>query len=43
MLLCADYVLPITSDSIENGAVLIRNGKIQDVGDANALRARYPE
>lgn len=43
MLLCADYVLPITSDPIENGAVLIRNGKINDIGEADALRMRYPE
>ena len=28
MLLCAEYVLPITSDPIENGAVLVRNDKI---------------
>lgn len=43
MLLCADYVLPITSDPIESGAVLVRNGKIKDVGPADQLRARYAD
>ncbi|WP_283170132.1 amidohydrolase family protein [Curtanaerobium respiraculi] len=42
MLLCAEYVLPITSDPIENGAVLVRNGKIADIGSAHQLKARYP-
>lgn len=34
MLLCAQYVLPITSEPIHNGAVLVRDGAIRDVGDA---------
>lgn len=43
MLLCAEYVLPITSDPIEQGAVLVRDGKICDIGLAELLRMRYPE
>ena len=43
MLLCAEYVLPITSEPIEAGAVLVRNGKIADIGTASNLRLRYPE
>ena len=43
MLLCAEYVLPITSEPIEWGAVLVRNGKIRDIGSAELLRLRYPE
>lgn len=43
MLLCAEYVLPITSEPIERGAVLVRNGKIVDVGVASMMRMRYPE
>jgi len=43
MLLCAEYVLPITSDPIERGAVLVRDGKIRDIGSADLLRLRYPE
>ena len=41
MLLCAEYVLPITQPPIEKGAVLVRDGKIQDVGRADVLKARY--
>lgn len=43
MLLCAEYVLPITADPIEAGAVLVRDGKIADIGAAAVLQARYPE
>ena len=43
MLLSAYYVMPITSEPIENGAVLVRNGKIYDVGKADMMRLRYPE
>ncbi len=43
MLLSADYVLPITSEPIRRGAVLVRNGKIHDVGSAEMLKLRYPE
>ena len=42
MLLCAQYVLPITADPLEQGAVLVRNGRIVDVGPAVMLRMRYP-
>ena len=41
MLLCAENVLPITQAPIEKGAVLVRDGKIQDVGKAEVLKARY--
>lgn len=43
MLLCAQYVLPITAAPIENGAVLVRDGKIVDIGLAANLRVRYAE
>ena len=43
MLLCAEYVLPISSDPVHNGAVLVRNGKIRDVGPFTTLSLRYPE
>ncbi len=42
MLFTAKYVIPITSDYIEDGAVLIRGNKIEDVGTALDLRAKYP-
>ncbi len=43
MLLSAEYVLPITSDPIENGAVLVRGNKIEDVGPTATLHLRYPD
>lgn len=43
MLLCAEYVLPITSAPVEQGAVLVRGGKIHDIGSADLMRMRYPE
>ncbi len=43
MLLTARYVLPISSDYIEDGAVLVRDDKIVEVGPASDLLARYPE
>lgn len=43
MLLCAQYILPITSEPIQNGAVLVRNGKIRDVGKVDMLKLRYPD
>lgn len=43
MLLSAEYVLPVTSDPIEMGAVLVRNGKIADIGPVASLLMRYPD
>lgn len=43
MLLCAQYILPITSEPFQRGAVLVRNGKIEDIGPADNLKARYTD
>lgn len=43
MLLTAKYVIPITSPYIEDGAVLVRDDKIMDIGPANHLKDLYPE
>ncbi len=43
MLLLARYVIPVSSSHIENGAVLVRDNKIADIGDANTLMAKYPD
>lgn len=43
MLLTAQYVLPISSEPIHKGAVLVRDGFVRDVGSADMLRLRYPE
>ena len=43
MLLCAQYILPVTSEPIVDGAVLVRDGVIRDIGPAEQLRLRYPD
>lgn len=43
MLLCSQYVLPITAEPIKDGAVLVRNGKIADIGKVEMLKLRYPD
>lgn len=43
MLLCAQHILPITSDPFQNGAVLVRDGIIRDIGSADMLKLRYPD
>jgi 5-methylthioadenosine/S-adenosylhomocysteine deaminase len=43
MLLTATWVLPINRAPIENGAVIVRESKIVDVGDFHDLAARYPD
>jgi 5-methylthioadenosine/S-adenosylhomocysteine deaminase len=43
MLLIARYVVPVSASHIENGAVLVRDNKIIDVGSAALLKTRYPE
>ena len=42
MLLTARYVMPVTAPFIENGAVLVRDGLIADVGTLDELMPRYP-
>lgn len=43
MLLCAQYVFPVTSDPIMGGAVLVRDDKIVDIGSAEMMKLRYPD
>ena len=43
MLLCAKYIVPVSSEPMENGAVLVRDGAIADIGTAEMMRLRYPE
>ncbi len=42
MLLAARYVIPVNEPHIENGAILVQDGRIVEVGSANKLRTRYP-
>lgn len=43
MLLRAAYVLPVSSDHIEDGAVLVQDGRIRDVGPVSELMERHPK
>lgn len=43
MLLTAQYVVPVSSEPIENGAILIRDGAISDIGSAEMMRLRYAD
>lgn len=43
MLLTAQYIIPITSEPLVGGAVLVRDGRIRDIGDAELLKLRYPD
>ena len=43
MLICAQYVIPVTSEPIRGGAVLVRDGRISDIGQAELLKLRYPD
>lgn len=43
MLLTAKYVVPITSPYIEDGAILVREDEILDIGHAGHLKDKYPE
>ncbi|MBI4734208.1 MAG: amidohydrolase family protein [Rubrobacteridae bacterium] len=42
MLLTAKWVLPINMSPIENGAVVVRESKIVDVGEVAGIKERYP-
>jgi 5-methylthioadenosine/S-adenosylhomocysteine deaminase len=43
MLLCAHFVLPVSGPHIEDGAVLVRDEKIVEVGKKDALVAAHPD
>lgn len=43
MLLCAEYIIPVTAEPIEDGAVLVRDGRIADIGGAQHMKKRYPD
>ena len=43
MIYEAEWVLPITSSPLPQGAVLVEDEEIKDIGPAEQLKARYPE
>ncbi len=42
MLLLAEHIIPVTSDPIDDGAVLVRDGRIAQIGGAQRMKSRYP-
>ena len=42
MLLTSRYVIPITAPFIEDGAILVRDNEIKDLGTAEELCRKYP-
>lgn len=42
MILAARYVLPVAVPHIEHGAVLVRDGRIVEIGELKALEALHP-
>lgn len=43
MLLSAKYIIPVTSEPLVDSAILVRDGKIYDIGDADKMRTRWPD
>ena len=43
MLLTAQYIIPVTSESMIAHAILVRNGRIADIGQVDAMKMRYPD
>ena len=42
-LLCAERIIPVTQPPIDDGAVLVRDGRIVEIGGAQRMKSRYPE
>ena len=43
MLLCAQYILPVTQPPIEDGAILVRDNRIIEIGGAQRMKSHYPD
>ncbi|WP_294440049.1 amidohydrolase family protein, partial [uncultured Slackia sp.] len=43
MLLLAEHIIPVTSEPIDDGAVLVRDGRIVEIGGAQRMKSRYPQ
>lgn len=43
MLLIAQYIIPVTSEPLADSAILVQDGLIRDIGDADKMRLRYPD
>ena len=42
LLLTADFVVPVSSEPIRNGAVVVDGGRIIDIGASDKIEAAYP-
>ena len=43
MLLCAQYIIPVTLEPRVDSAVLVRQNKIADIGQIESMKLRYPD
>ena len=43
MLICAAHIIPVTAPVIDDGAVLVRDGRIVEIGGAQRMKSRYPQ
>ncbi len=43
MLLSAKYIIPVTSEPLVDSAILVRDGRIYDIGDADKMCTRWPD
>ncbi len=43
LLLTADFVVPVSSEPISNGAVVVDGGRIIDIGTSGEIEAAYPD
>lgn len=41
MLLCAKYIVPITAKPLQDAAILVRDGRIADIGPQDLLKLRH--
>ena len=41
LLISADTILPVSSDPIKDGALVVSGGKIEDIGKASVLRGKH--
>jgi len=43
MLLCAEYIIPVEGEPLQDAAILVRDGIIRDIGSAELLKLRYAD
>jgi 5-methylthioadenosine/S-adenosylhomocysteine deaminase len=43
LILSAPYIVPVSSPLIRDGAVLIANGRINDIGSVRDIKLKYPD